>query len=64
MVEYVKGNLFDEPQEIIVHGCNARGVMGAGFAKDLKEKYPENYKEYRKYCNNCKKIRWRTLASN
>jgi O-acetyl-ADP-ribose deacetylase (regulator of RNase III) len=32
----------------IIHGCNAQGVMGSGFAKQLKETYPEAYAAYRK----------------
>lgn len=31
---------------ILVHGCNAQGVMGAGFAKQLKTLYPGAYCEY------------------
>jgi O-acetyl-ADP-ribose deacetylase (regulator of RNase III) len=30
----------------IVHGCNAQGVMGSGFAKLVRDKYPEAYKAY------------------
>lgn len=32
---------------VIFHGCNAQGVMGSGFAKSLREKYPEAYDVYR-----------------
>lgn len=31
---------------IILHGCNAQGVMGSGVAKSFKEKFPEAYHEY------------------
>ena len=31
----------------MVHGCNAQGVMGSGFAKSLKEMYPLAFKDYR-----------------
>lgn len=30
----------------IVHGCNAKGVMGSGFAKQIKETYPKAYNKY------------------
>lgn len=43
---YKKGNLLDVNTGIIVHGCNAQGVMGAGVAKLLKEKYPDCFKNY------------------
>jgi O-acetyl-ADP-ribose deacetylase (regulator of RNase III) len=41
------GNLLKEVKTgIIVHGCNDQGVMGSGFAKELRETYPEAYKAY------------------
>ncbi len=36
----------------IAHGCNAVGLMGAGMAKTIADKYPDNYKAYKKACNN------------
>ena len=30
---------------------NCAGVMGAGLAKQIKEKYPEVYREYKIYCS-------------
>ena len=41
------GDLLDVTEGIIVHGCNAQGVMGSGVAKQIKEKYPKAYDEYR-----------------
>lgn len=43
---YQKGNLLDVKEGIIVHGCNAQGVMGSGVAKEVKEKYPGAYEQY------------------
>lgn len=46
------GNLFDfigkdnNKYDIIIHGCNAQGKMGSGFAKELKERYPGAYDAY------------------
>lgn len=31
---------------VIAHGCNAQGVMGSGFAKQLRARYPGAYQEY------------------
>lgn len=45
-IEYRKGNLLDVTEGIIVHGCNARGVMGSGVALAVKKKYPECYDIY------------------
>jgi O-acetyl-ADP-ribose deacetylase (regulator of RNase III) len=36
---------------ILVHGCNAQGVMGGGIAKEIKAKWPENYEAYRILCS-------------
>lgn len=35
---------------IIVHGCNAQGVMGAGLARQIRLQYPECYEVYAAYC--------------
>jgi len=32
---------------VIVHGCNAKGVMGSGVAKAIKKKWPGAYMAYR-----------------
>lgn len=32
---------------IIVHGCNARGVMGSGVAKQLRATHPDIFTDYR-----------------
>jgi len=39
------GNLLDATG-IIVHGCNSHGVMGSGVAKQIKDKWPDVYKNY------------------
>lgn len=45
-IEYVTGNLLDTPHRLILHGCNARGVMGSGVAKAIRNNYPEAYDRY------------------
>jgi O-acetyl-ADP-ribose deacetylase (regulator of RNase III) len=50
MINYIKGDLFAAKPKIIVHGCNAHGVMGSGFAKTIKELYPKAYTDYQEYC--------------
>jgi len=44
-----RGDLFAHATSdcIIAHGCNAKGVMGSGFAKQLKELFPEAYEYYK-----------------
>lgn len=47
MIEYKKGDLLDVTEGVIVHGCNMLGVMGAGVAKAISEKYPDCYARYK-----------------
>lgn len=44
------GNLLNTNINIIAHQVNCQGVMGAGVAKQIKEKYPAVYKDYRRLC--------------
>lgn len=45
------GNVFDHVKTgVIIHGCNAQGVMGSGVAKDVKTRYPAAYQTYREHC--------------
>jgi O-acetyl-ADP-ribose deacetylase (regulator of RNase III) len=44
---YQKGNILDVTHGVICHQVNCMGVMGAGLAKQIKEKYPQVYKRYR-----------------
>lgn len=46
MITYKKGDLLLTTDKIIVHGCNCQGVMGAGVAKQIKEKYPKAFLDY------------------
>ncbi len=45
------GNVFDNVTSgVIIHGCNAQGVMGSGVAKEVKERYPGAFNLYRQHC--------------
>lgn len=52
-METIRGNVFDAflyPNSLVVHGCNAQGVMGSGVAKVVRNDFPAAYYEYvRKY---------------
>lgn len=51
MITTVEGNLIEAaPSGFTVHGCNAQGVMGAGFAAQIKDKYPDSAKYYFDIC--------------
>ena len=51
-INYIKGDLFNHydrsKRTILVHGCNAQGVMGSGVAKIFKQMYPEAFLKYAK----------------
>lgn len=49
-IRYVTGDILTVQSGVIVHGCNALGVMGAGVAKQIAKRYPSVYKDYREYC--------------
>jgi O-acetyl-ADP-ribose deacetylase (regulator of RNase III) len=42
------GDLLSIERGILVHGCNARGVMGAGIALQIKQQFPAAFDVYRK----------------
>lgn len=45
------GNVFEsllEPNSMVVHGCNAQGVMGSGVAAIVKNDFPAAFYEYRR----------------
>ena len=49
-MKYVNGDLFTSEFKYIAHGCNTKGVMGSGFAKIIKQKYPGAYLKYNRFC--------------
>lgn len=51
MIEYIKGDLLKTEHNIILHGCNAQGVMGSGVAKAVRDKYPGAFSIYKRICD-------------
>ena len=45
---YRKGDLLECEEKVVVHGCNAQGVMGAGVARAIKEKHFRAYTQYKR----------------
>lgn len=43
---YVQGDLLEAPQTVIVHGCNNKGVMGSGVARQIRARWPIAYDIY------------------
>lgn len=50
MIKIVQGDILEAEEDVIGHQVNCKGVMGAGLAKQLKERYRNNYEWYRQYC--------------
>ena len=45
MLNHTKGNLIDMAEagefDVIVHGCNCFNTMGAGIAREIRDRYPQ-----------------------
>jgi O-acetyl-ADP-ribose deacetylase (regulator of RNase III) len=50
MIELKKGDILKEETEAVVNTVNTKGVMGKGIALQFKERFPENYRRYKKAC--------------
>lgn len=50
MIEFKKGDIFEENVEALVNTVNCVGVMGRGIALQFKKKFPDNFKAYAKVC--------------
>lgn len=46
---YKVGDLLECDETYIAHGCNTRGLMGAGVALAIHRKYPQVFNQYVKY---------------
>lgn len=40
----------DDQCVLFFHGCNAQGVMGSGVARQVKKRWPNVYRVYRRQC--------------
>lgn len=49
MIKHVKGNLLDSKCDVIAHCVNCQGVMGAGIALQIKNKWPNVFKGYKRF---------------
>lgn len=50
MIQYVKGNILESNAVALVNTVNLEGVMGKGIALQFKKQFPDNYKLYKKAC--------------
>ncbi len=54
MIKKLWGNILDAKENITCQQVNCKGVMGAGLAKQIADKYPHVYKCYKEMCDNYK----------
>ena len=47
MLIEIKGDLVKDDYPIICHQVNCQGVMGSGIAKQIREKYPQVFLDYK-----------------
>ena len=50
MIKHIKCDIFESGADVILHQVNCQGVMGSGIAKQVREKYPWVYGEYKEAC--------------
>jgi O-acetyl-ADP-ribose deacetylase (regulator of RNase III) len=51
MIQEAHGNLLDAEADALVNTVNTVGVMGKGIALQFKRAFPENYKAYKRACD-------------
>lgn len=54
MIKYIIKDVTTVDAGVVVHGVNCRGVMGAGVAKAIRNKWPTVYDQYVECCNKWK----------
>lgn len=50
MIEYIVGDIFTSPAQVIVNAVNTVGVMGKGIALEYKNRYPRMFEIYKEAC--------------
>ena len=51
MIKHIKCDIFESGADVICHQVNCQGVMGSGIAKQVREKFPHVFTEYKKTCD-------------
>lgn len=50
MLTEIQGDLFGTDIKIICQGCNTKGYMASGIAKEFHARYPKMFVEYQRLC--------------
>lgn len=64
MVEIIEGNLLESGCTFICHQVNAQGIMGSGIAKQIRDKWPTVYNEYKNFIDIGYDNKWFDWSSN
>ena len=48
-VTYIKKDITEVTEGIVVHGCNCQGAMGSGVAHAIRQKWPIVYRRYKDF---------------
>lgn len=51
MITYQTGNILHDQADAIINTVNTVGVMGKGLALQFKKAFPDNFKQYKKACD-------------
>lgn len=51
MIKIINGDLLTSNADIIAHQVNCSSAMNSGVAKQIREKYPEVFDAYKRYCH-------------
>ena len=51
MITYQTGNILHDQADAIINTVNTVGVMGKGLALQFKKAFPDNFKAYKKACD-------------
>jgi O-acetyl-ADP-ribose deacetylase (regulator of RNase III) len=51
MIRYTSGNLLESDADALVNTVNTVGVMGKGIALLFKQRFPDNYRQYKAACS-------------
>ncbi|WKN41900.1 macro domain-containing protein [Tunicatimonas pelagia] len=54
MIRYTNGDIIQADVEALVNTVNTVGVMGKGLALSFKKAFPQNFKIYKKLCEDNK----------
>ena len=57
MIKIIDGDLLTSGADIICHQVNCQGKMNSGVAKQIREKWPKVFQEYRKLVNDITQLR-------